>query len=524
MNMNTREIERFWLDNRMKFAVMVAFGFLMFAFELANFTLSIDEEIALRHVEANINWVRQGRWGMYLANALLLPSPIIPFLPLALAIAFTSLAFVLFSYAMRLNDQAAWYAAAILFIGCPTLLYAFHFDTYNFGIGLGYLSGAFGIFCFLKGGSRWALISIFPMAFAIATYQSFLPFLVSLFLASLLVRALSDAEIQPSQMLRQSLLFLSCLILSVGLYLLMEEFFLWFLDTTKGNYTALYLNLNFSLDYWERTLPATYVDMNRYLLGKKEIYGVPIPALPYLVLPSLALICVSIIRVEHQPKLTKLATVAVLVLFLFMPFSLNLINWGHMPTRSLVTLPFTMAIIVYLGIACSGPLLRVFLISLAAFTALNFASSINNLALRDHLSLEADKMLALRIQTKIDEFDTGSKRPLPLEVVGQYRPRPNPELKQLQTIGGSFFKWGDGNIHRVIMFMHAYSLERYRAATLADRRNLISKTKSMAAWPSADSIAMIDGVVVIKFGDYSHSQIQALCGSSKDEIEGCPNR
>ena len=198
MNMNTRAIESFWLDNRMKFAVMVVFGFLMFAFELANFTLSIDEEIALRHVEANINWVRQGRWGMYLANALLLPSPIIPFLPLALAIAFTSLAFVLFSYAMRLNDQAAWYAAAILFIGCPTLLYAFHFNTYNFGIGLGYLSGAFGIFCFLKGGSRWVLISIFPMAFAIAIYQSFLPFLVSLFLASLLVRVLSETDFKTS--------------------------------------------------------------------------------------------------------------------------------------------------------------------------------------------------------------------------------------------------------------------------------------------------------------------------------------
>ena len=56
-----------------------------YGFELFNLNLTIDEEI---HAFASQDtmWIAQGRWGMFVLNRLLIPYPIIPFVPLFVAL------------------------------------------------------------------------------------------------------------------------------------------------------------------------------------------------------------------------------------------------------------------------------------------------------------------------------------------------------------------------------------------------------------------------------------------------------
>jgi hypothetical protein len=69
-------------------ALLSAVAVAAHGFELFNFNLTIDEEIHAFSSQA-YTWIAQGRWGMFLLNALLIPHPIIPFVPLFVALVFT---------------------------------------------------------------------------------------------------------------------------------------------------------------------------------------------------------------------------------------------------------------------------------------------------------------------------------------------------------------------------------------------------------------------------------------------------
>jgi hypothetical protein len=58
-----------------------------YGFELFNLNLTIDEELHAFWSQANA-WIAQGRWGMFLLNRFLIPYPIVPFVPLFVALVF----------------------------------------------------------------------------------------------------------------------------------------------------------------------------------------------------------------------------------------------------------------------------------------------------------------------------------------------------------------------------------------------------------------------------------------------------
>ncbi|MAX36744.1 MAG: hypothetical protein CME33_09290, partial [Gimesia sp.] len=162
--------ERYWLSYLL---VLCCFSF---TYELFNFTLSIDEENYAERLRPDVShyldWVEQGRWSMYLLNYLYPANPIIPFAPFFFSLVCSALSFSLIVRILSSERTVRDYIAAPLFMACPTLYYIYSFNTLNYGVGIGFLTGALSVYIFIfwRGKINW-LISVLLIAFTIGVYQ-----------------------------------------------------------------------------------------------------------------------------------------------------------------------------------------------------------------------------------------------------------------------------------------------------------------------------------------------------------------
>ena len=151
---------RLCTDNRNLFFYMLVIGCVLFSYELVNFSLTIDEELKIHQEIANQVWLKQGRWGMYLLSAMILPNPVIPTIPVLIAILFSALAYIVMMRVFQSQNTAAQYMAAPFFVGCPTLYYVYHFSTLSYGVGIGFFVAVLGYYVYRNSNNKIALLSI----------------------------------------------------------------------------------------------------------------------------------------------------------------------------------------------------------------------------------------------------------------------------------------------------------------------------------------------------------------------------
>jgi len=167
---NELKANRYWL------CYLILIAVIGFAYELFNFSLTIDEELyaGMKHASEAVGWVQQGRWGMYLLSFLFPVNPIIPFVPMFLTLVFSALSFAIVVKIILPHVGLERYFAAPLFIVCPVLYYSYSFNTLNYGLGIGFFTGALALFVFLyaDGGLRKWLISPLLMVMASHPYNS----------------------------------------------------------------------------------------------------------------------------------------------------------------------------------------------------------------------------------------------------------------------------------------------------------------------------------------------------------------
>src|SRR6185295_5632428 len=100
-------------DFRWPFLILWAIFVVFYFSELADFSLSIDEEKALFRVNPEV-WAVQDRWLAYLIERFILPPPVLPFFPLFVFGALASLCYIVVA---RLHDcDLADWRVLLLFV------------------------------------------------------------------------------------------------------------------------------------------------------------------------------------------------------------------------------------------------------------------------------------------------------------------------------------------------------------------------------------------------------------------------
>ncbi len=481
------------------------------ASQLANFTLSIDDEYAAFR-ENPVVWVSQGRWTTYLFERFVLSQPVVPFLPIALFGLCCSAGYLLFLRAIGEHHPSASSLAFFpLFAAFPTwaFLTAFQANTPSAGIGL--LLSCYCAFLYRKtrdraadtdspmgAVSRLAALGLIG-ATAIGCYQSYLLFLATALSASILAMGLAGKPARA--LLKDGFAAVAILAISLLLYGLIQKLFLVVL---QGNvaYIQDFVRLDDLFDRPDRVILKLLKQMRSVYLGGESTYGYSAPVMAVFLV--LAVACI----VNHARQIAphRGGVIAGLAIFalLIAPFGMNVLSGGTMPLRSLVAAPLAFTSIGILGFKYAPRWVsRISLVALllVCFAFFKTLSGFN--AARDLVQIH-DRLLAASLAERIARVAGPSDpgKPLLFDVFGSQPFRSPYPKNENSTIGASFFEWDGGNPHRIAAYMRLIGLPVLRVVAPERRAKLLDDFVLMPAWPASGSVkAAADGTILVKLSD-----------------------
>lgn len=477
-----------------------------YGFELFNFNLTMDEEIHSTYSGPLLAWIKQGRWGLYLLNALVMPKTIIPFVPLFVTLVFQAAAILLLLNVWGIHSKAEQFVVSAVYMTFPIMAYVYTFSTFNYAIGIGLFFISLGIYLFVsQGWKRW--LSILPIAFAFSIYQGFLPVILGAFLVYLLIVLMRDRVF----LLKDSAVFIAIFLISYVVYDLILRVLLFLLKIKVDPYIAGQFDPGFLLKHPSDTL----FQVIRHLLlpvyfGGKSLYTFDIWIMGVLLLISVASLLWSFLKFTHVQKILGL-----LLAFgvLFVPFASGLLMRGQMSMRFLLAAPIAFSGSILLGMMGRSRNYKIFISILTGICVYYFVISNNQLFASSYLALQEDRSFATRLIDAIEatRIKAGVQELHYIEVVGYYERPSLPSIPKIETFGASFFEWGKGDPGRVGAFLRLMGYPELLPLSLQNRVELIPITEKMPTWPATGSVKIVDDIVVIRFGPYSLIQRQDIC-------------
>lgn len=480
-----------------------------YGFELFNLNLTIDEEV---HAFSSLaeQWIVEGRWGMYLLNNYLIPQPIIPFVPLSVALIFHILAILLLMSSWGVDSDLEKVMIGAIGVAYPGIAYMYTFSTINFGIGVGLFGVALSLFLYVRMQGRYRLFSVLPAAFAISLYQGFAVALA----VSFLILFISD-EIRSGRRdlnVKNLLMMIVVGISSAAIYWLVQHIFM-SAHSIKIGYVDSFFDIAYFRGNYAAVTREVFGTMQRILSGSPSIYGNSISALAPVVVIMLISLSVRLSCCKLS-VVSKLLVALLIVLALMLPFVVGFLMKGVITMRFLVALPILFSGLIMLGLKSQSRGIKLLTSTIVAFCTFQFVISTNTLFSASALALETDRLLAGRVLERIEGGASGKEQQLRyLEVVGFINRKSTRLIPKMETFGASFFEWDQGNTRRMLLFLRTLGYENLQACPLNGRQELMKVTGEMPIWPSKGSVQIIGDTAVIKFGEYSYMQKLIICQS-----------
>jgi Glucosyl transferase GtrII len=479
-----------------------------YGFELFNLNLTIDEEL---HAFASQDtmWIAQGRWGMFLLNRLLIPYPIVPFVPLFVALVFHVAAVLILLCAWGVESKRQEVAVGSIAVSFPTMAYLYTFNTLNYGIGIGLFLGALSLFLFTRLSQRRQLLAAIPGTLSISIYQGLFVALVCLYVVQFVCVELQSSK--RSIDLRNLFKMVSILGLSAATYYMVQKLFL--LTSASGIvYVDQFFDINFAREHFDVALKRTLSVARKVYMGSPAVYGSRITFLaPILVVSGIGVL--AALRSSPLAAWNKLLIGLAALGVLLLPLTVGLLMRGEVAIRFLVAVPFVVAGFAMLGMRAYSKNVQMLIGVAAGICVFQFVQSTNYLFSSSHLALQADRalgaMLIARIEEAKDSADGGE--PKYYEVIGYFQRAPTKLIPKSETFGASFFEWEQGNPYRIAGFLRTLGYEGLSPLPQERRIQFTALADSMPFWPRKGSIARVGDTVLIKFGNYSTIQRQSIC-------------
>lgn len=488
-------------------AALTATCLAAYGFELFSLNLTIDEELHAFSNGPHSMWIAEGRWGMYLVNAILLPCTLVPVIPLLVALVLHAAAALLALDCWRVRSPVDTIALGGLMLTLPTLSHLYMFSTVSHGIGCGLLCAATSLCLFQRGRGWWRWCAVVPAAFAIAIYQP-----LALVVATLFTVHLAIENDRGRGVLLEGVRVAGLLVVSFLLTILVQKTLTSLLaaslsDADKAVFAerAAYIGKHFDLESLRsspREIAAMVLrSMLQYYSGWHDNYGLPIAALGGVVTVSLAVSCRRIWGREETRR-HRLVAVVLLACLLGLPFAGGMLSKGVLQTRTLLALPFAVAGLVLLALRHARGIVRTFLLVLVAACVFQSCVSTNRLFGTAHLSLEADRLVAVRVMERIDQAAAAAGEPPPvhLEVVGRLRRNESTALPRRVAFGRSFFELRQTG-PRVAAFLEICGYRHLEPPPASQVAELASVAREMPAWPAPGSVKVVGDTALVKFSD-----------------------
>jgi hypothetical protein len=481
-----------------------------YGFELFNLNLTIDEEVHALSIRFD-DWISQGRWGMYLLHRFLLPQPVIPFVPLFIALVFHLAAILTFKKCLGIVSRSEGLIMGAIGVSYSGMAFVYTFSTLNYGIGIALFLVTISLLIYSRTlGWRQSFAAI-PASIAISVYQPILLAFACIFLVFFI-----STEIRAERRkidLQGLIRMVGVGLLALLLYSVVQRIFI-SVAGSGTDYISQIVDVQYLLESPRIVLDGVRSAVTSVYTGSDLVYGMKIRLLGVLLGVGALGAVASILR-SRLSGLGKVILGFLALALLLIPFGSVLTTRGLLINRSLIALPMALSGWLALSLLSTPRLYKLIIGILAGVCTFQFIVSSNLLFSSSRLSLEADRLLAAEIVSRIDTAKSvaGADEGKYLEVIGYFE-RPETSITpKIETFGASFFEWDQGNVYRIVYFLNLLGFSDIQAMPLDTRGEFVQIGNTMPVWPEMGSIKVIEEAILLKFGPYSFAQVELICSA-----------
>ena len=475
---------------------------LLYGYEIFNFSLSIDEEtFGDKHQWARMV-VGHGRWGSALLTRIFPPLGDIPMISTILfCVGLGISAYVLARLFFR--KHSAQYAFAGIFVAYPVWPHIAEFSISAWCVGIGCVLLTFCLLLFLAEHRLADILAAVLLAFAMGITETFCVW----FLVLLCIRHMSvmldtagpDAPPVNRQFpwLRGSIITLAALVM----YFLVQRFSFQF-ATYRLNYVPGLVRLDYFIAFPALAIRRTLGQSLTVLSGYHRIFLGYGPVMMLLPLIGFLIIIVHLLRRGSLTISQRLLAGSLLVAAFLFALSPSLVTAGGVPIRALIALTPLIAFLAGAAFSKSFRLTKLLYVALAVTLFISMWINVS-LFYTDNLVRQRDQVLATRIMARVDTIlPNPPPGKIPFVIVAA-RPWANEgNFHKVEVFGDSYFDTAHegGNPARIEAYLRTLgvnTLAPHRLADAVQHRDVIA---AMPIWPAAGSVAMVEGILVIKLG------------------------
>ncbi len=481
-------------------AIFTAFLLLLlYGYEIFNFSLSIDEEV-FTHQGTLWASIGQGRWGIGILSRLFPPMGYLPMLSTALFCAGLGVSGCILARVLFRSHSAQW-AFAGFFVSSPLWPHLAEFNVLSWGVGLGCVMLVLCLLLTLAEHRLGHILAVGLLAFAIGIYQNlFVWFPLFLCIRYLSVQ-LGLAPAAPTDQhwrlpwLRGGVIALGGMLgYSATESLLLKMF------AMRLAYVQDFIRLSeFKMS------PALAISHTLHrswdLIGGGDPiylgYGRALTLLPLL---GFLIVIGHLLWGGSLTKSQRLMAGASLGAALAFALSPIVVAAGGIPARVFITWVPLSAFLAGITLSYKSlfekPLLG--LMAVALFISIWVSVS---LFYSDHVARQRDEILTARIIARVDQVAPVSPpHRIPFVVVA---PAPASQIEQVHKVevfGTSFFEHGNGDPYRIAAYLRVLGIDTLEPTTMAALAEQHAIVEDMPVWPAPGSVAIVNGILVIKLG------------------------
>ncbi len=493
------------------FLLVWSYGFLVF-----NFSISVDEELHLSGLPGlNVEWLRSGRWAIYLFKVTLGSLDVVPFFTGLFALLFLAAAAAALHFGFRSTQPAGqasfgdWALTSLIFPTTPVFVFTLCFATFDaeigFGVFLAILSAVLASGVIHQGQPiRTAVIAAVLLGVAMGVYQPmlimWLAALLSFELSALLLRD-NGWDASPPGLKK----FVTHLIAICAGGVLIYKIVDWSVIFFAGKSAYLEGYLNWPREHFRTAAFRLFQSSKGFVSGDLFQAGIG-----WKILLGVEIAAAVIVLLKARQRRLFWITGAILFALFILPFSLSLVTGFPLPLRTMfpIAVSFTAPVVIAWSMLRNRSL-RLILFGAVVLVSLSNVQWINRVLLADFRRYQNDVFLAQQIGREVERLSSlHGPRPVRIAVIGTHQANPDIFGYKYEVLGSSLFEWDGGNPFRVQAFLRALGFGSFSVPSGDDIRQAIKESPAMESWPAASSIRIEDDLAIVKLSAPTPQQVR----------------
>jgi hypothetical protein len=485
--------------------ILLVIGAIVNIYFLANFSLSIDDEMAAVRENADI-WIGQGRWTVYLIEQFLFPQPAIPYAPYIVLIVCLAISYALITRAHNYPTNWKTYACYPLFCAFPTWWFISEFYSNVPAVGIGVLLVSISVYltyinsrsdCLIGTRSFGTSVAIvILLACAVGAYQSLILLYLCLAMGITLIKLMRSNENLHMLIMQARLRMIQVCLLtaaSLMLYAIINYATQQISGTQNDPYIGSFVNKDLILQAPLYLIASVIGKIWQVYSGATAIFGVDMPLASVL----LVLATLSIVFANSNKALLSLF---LWVCILTIPFALHFLSGADMPIRTMLSLAYVTWLMGMILLSQKSTLVVLTGIIVVGLYQLQIIGVTSQYMASATITQAHDGMLAADIYRRIGELSENFDRnkSFEIDVYGHKNINTVYAKSFSSTMQGSFFDWDKGKLLRMVTYMKVMGYQNINMAGEAERRAMTPLFQNMPAWPAAGSVKKVGERYLVK--------------------------